>query len=149
LGGSSAGDSQLENEENVADGDLPGTGNGKKSGNNIVLRIGLASALGVGALVTGFILTRPGRKLMGDVIAGRKRTQLEGRVLDALWGDRLLGPREIEVQETGPGQVALSGELENWEEVGRAVALAEQAKGVKKVESKMTIVPRLKRRSTD
>jgi hypothetical protein len=130
----------------VADGDLPG--NGKKSG-NIVLRIGLASALGVGALVTGFILTRPGRKLMSDVIAGRKRTHLEGRVLDALWGDRLLGPREIEVRETGPGQVSLSGEVENWEEVGRAVALAEQAKGVKKVDSKMTIVPRLKRRSSD
>jgi hypothetical protein len=130
----------------VADGEQPG--NGKKSG-NIVLRIGLASALGVGALVTGFILTRPGRKLMGDVIAGRKRTHLEGRVLDALWGDRLLGPREIEVLETGPGQVSLSGSLESWEEVGRAVALAEQAKGVKQVESKMTIAPRPRRRSTD
>jgi osmotically-inducible protein OsmY len=71
-------------------------------------------------------------------------------VLDALWSDRLLGPREIEVRETGPGQVSLSGELDNWEEVGRAVALAERAKGVKQVESKMTIAPRPpKRRSTD
>jgi hypothetical protein len=131
----------------VAEGDLPE--NGKGSG-NIMLRIGLASALGVGALVTGFILTRPGRKLMSDVIAGRKRTHLEGRVLDALWSDRLLGPREIEVRETGPVQVSLSGELVNGEEVGRAVALAERAKGVKQVESKMTIAPRPpKRRSTD
>ena len=131
----------------MADGELPGD---KKAG-NIVLRIGLASALGVGALVTGFILTRPGRKLMGDVISGRKRTQLEGRVLDALWSDRLLGSREIEVRETGPGQVALSGTLTNWEEVGRAVALAERAKGVKVVDnSQMKIEPRQpRRRSTD
>ena len=120
----------------------------KKSG-NLMIRIGLASALGVGALVTGFILTRPGRKLMGDVIAGRKRTHLEGRVLDALWGDRLLGGREIEVLETGPGQVSLTGTLENWEEVGRAVALAERAKGVKQVDSQMKIQPRQRRRSTD
>jgi osmotically-inducible protein OsmY len=114
-----------------------------------MIRLGLASALGVGALVTGFILTRPGRKLMGDVIAGRKRTQLEGRVLDALWSDRLLGPREIEVLELGPGRVSLSGVVENWEEVGRAVALAERAKGVKEVEPKLTIEQHHRRRSTD
>jgi hypothetical protein len=109
----------------------------KKKPVNLVIRIGLASALGVGALVTGFILTRPGRKLMGDVIAGRRRTPLEGRVLDAFWSDRLLGRRELEVRELGPGRVALLGSVENWEEVGRAVTLAEQTKGVKEVESRL------------
>jgi hypothetical protein len=109
----------------------------KKKPGSLVIRIGLASALGVGALVTGFILTRPGRKLMGDVIAGRRRTPLEGRVLDAFWSDRLLGRRELEVRELGPGRVALLGTVENWEEVGRAVTLAEQTKGVKEVESRL------------
>jgi hypothetical protein len=131
----------------VADRDPPPDDPKKTS--NIALRIGLASALGVGALVTGFILTRPGRKLMGDVIAGRKRTPLEGRVLDAFWSDRLLGPRTIEVREVGPGHVTLSGTVENWEEVGRAIALAERAKGVKQVESKLEIAKVFKRRSTD
>ena len=109
----------------------------KKKSSNLMLRVGLASALGVGALVTGFILTRPGRKLMRDVIAGRKRTPLEGRVLDAFWSDRLLGRRELEVLELGPGKVALIGVVENWEEVGRAVTLAERIKGVKEVESRL------------
>jgi hypothetical protein len=122
--------------EGVDVGDIEQPDKKRKSG-NLVLRIGLASALGVGALVTGFILTRPGRKLMGDVLAGRKRTPLEGRVLDALWGDRLLGRRELEVLELGPGKVALIGVVENWEEVGRAVTLAERTKGVKEVESRL------------
>jgi hypothetical protein len=118
----------------------------KKSG-NLMLRIGLASALGVGALVTGFILTRPGRKLMSDVIAGRKRTPLEGRVLDAFWSDRLLGRRELDVHEVGPGKVELVGVVENWEEVGRAVTLAERTKGVKEVASRLETATSDSRRS--
>jgi hypothetical protein len=131
----------------VANGDAPDE---KKKIVGMVGRIGLASALGVGALVTGFILTRPGRKLMGDVIAGRRRTPLEGRVLDALWSDRLLGRRELEVRETGGGRVALVGRVADLEEVGRAVAIAERANGVKEVESRLEVggIER-RRRSTD
>jgi hypothetical protein len=108
---------------------------------NLALRIGLAGALGVGALVTGFILTRSGRKLMGDVLAGRKRTPLEGRVLDALWSDRVLGRRHLDVSESEPGHIILSGTVTNWEEMGRANAIAEGAKGVKEVENKLEVGP--------
>jgi hypothetical protein len=111
----------------------------QRDSKNLALRVGLATALGVGALVTGFILTRPGRKLVVDVLAGRKRTQLEARVLDLLWSDRTLGRRRLEVRETGPGRVVLLGTVAGAEEVGRAVAVAERAKGVKEVEAELTI----------
>jgi hypothetical protein len=71
---------------------------------------------------------------MGDVLAGRKRTPLEGRVLDALWSDRLLGRRQLEVAESAPGRITVQGTVGNWEEVGRATALTERTKGVKEVE---------------
>jgi hypothetical protein len=100
----------------------------------LAVRLGLAGALGVGALVTGFILTRSGRRLMGDVLAGRRRTPLEGRVLDSFWSDHVLGRRQLEVVESGPGRVTVQGAVGNWEELGRATALAERAKGVKEVE---------------
>jgi hypothetical protein len=108
-------------------------------GDNLVVRLGLAGALGVGALVTGFILTRPGRRLMGDVLAGRRRTPLEGRVLDAFWSDRVLGRRSLEVTESGPARVTVQGTVGNWEELGRATAIAERAKGVKEVEMQVEV----------
>jgi hypothetical protein len=114
----------------------------EKASGNLAIRIGLASALGVGALVTGFILTRPGRKLVTDVLAGHTRTTLEARVLDALWSDRLLGRRKLDVREVEPGRVAIFGAVRTSEEVGRAVAVAERAKGVRGVESLLEVEPR-------
>lgn len=120
-------------------------GPGDKGTSNLAIRIGLAGALGIGALVTGFILTRPGRKLVGDVLAGRSRTPLEARVLDALWSDRVLGRRKLEAQEIAPGLIALRGTVRTPEEVGRAVAIAEHAKGVREVESLLEVQPRQRR----
>ena len=84
---------------------------------------------------------------MSDVIVGRKHTPLEGRVLDAFWSDRLLGRRELEVHEVGPGKVELVGVVENWEEVGRAVTLAERTKWVKEVASRLETAMSDSRRS--
>ena len=105
--------------------------NGDRSGWGA--RIGLAAAVGLGALASGFLLTRPGRRLVADVFGGRRRSQVESRVLDELWNDRLLSRRRIDVSEVEPGHVVLRGQVRNWEEVGRARALAERAKGVKAV----------------
>jgi hypothetical protein len=114
------------------------------------MRLGLAGALGVGALVTGFILTRSGRRLVGDVLAGHSRTPLEGRVLDALWSDRVLGRRRFEVRETAPGRITVIGTVGSEEERGRALAIAERAKGVKEVEPELAVDERRhKRRATD
>ena len=106
-------------------------GNGERSGWGA--RIGLAAAVGLGALASGFLLTRQGRRLVADVFGGRRRTPVESRVLDELWGDRLLGRRRIDVAEVEPGHVVLRGRVRSWEEVGRARALAARAKGVKSV----------------
>src|SRR5262245_1449479 len=105
------------------------------------VRIGLATAVGLGALASGLLLTRPGRRLVADVFGGRRRSAVESRVLDNLWSDRVLGRRRIDVAETAPGRVVLSGQVGNWEEVGRAVAVAERAKGVTAVVQELVVSP--------
>jgi hypothetical protein len=106
------------------------------------LRIGLAAAIGLGALASGFLLTRPGRRLVADVFDGRRRSAVESRVLDNLWNDRLLGKRRIDVNEVAPGRVALRGRVRSRDEVGRAVAVAERAKGVTEVIDQLEVVER-------
>ena len=105
------------------------------------VRIGLAAAIGLGALASGFLLTRPGRRLVADVFGGRRRSAVESRVLDNLWSDRVLGRRRIDVAEVAPGRVVLTGRVRNWEEVGRAVAVAERAKGVSAVVQELELAP--------
>ena len=102
-------------------------------------RIGLAAAVGLGALASGFLLTRPGRRLVADVFGGRRRTPVESRVLDELWNDRLVGRRRIDVAEVEPGRVVLRGRVRSRDEVGRAMALAERAKGVKAVVDQLEV----------
>jgi hypothetical protein len=103
------------------------------------VRLGLAAAVGLGALASGLLLTRPGRRLVADVFGGRRRSPLESRVLDELWSDRLLGRRRIDVAEVEPGQVVLRGRVRSRDEVGRAMALAERAKGVKSVVDQLVV----------
>lgn len=106
------------------------------------MRIGLAAAIGLGALASGLLLTRGGRRLVADVFGGRKRTAMESRVLDLLWNDRILGKRKIEVAELEPGTIALRGKVRSRDEVGRAIAVAEQAKGVKEVVEQLQVTER-------
>ena len=119
-------------------GRRPREGQGDRSG--LGVRIGLAAAIGLGALASGFLLTRPGRRLVADVFGGRRRSPVESRVLDALWNDRLLGRRRIDVAEVEPGRVHLQGRVRSWEEVGRAKALAERTKGVTTVTDQLEVV---------
>jgi hypothetical protein len=113
----------------MSDQDEAGGGE-KKGGMSTGTRVGLAAAIGLGALASGLLLTRPGRKLVVDVFRGGRRSTIESRVLDALWNDRVLGKRRIEVSEIAPGRVLLRGRVGSRDEVGRAVAVAEHAKGV-------------------
>lgn len=103
-------------------------GEAERSG--LGVRVGLAAAVGLGALASGFLLTRPGRRLVADVFGGRRRSTLESRVLDELWSDRVVGRRRIDVAEVEPGRVALRGRVRSRDEVGRAMVVAERAKGV-------------------
>jgi osmotically-inducible protein OsmY len=76
---------------------------------------------------------------VADVFGGRRRTPIESRVLDNLWSDRVLGRRRIDVAEVGPGRVVLTGRVRSREEVGRAVAVAERAKGVTAVVQELQV----------
>ncbi|MBI4410727.1 MAG: BON domain-containing protein [Gemmatimonadetes bacterium] len=96
-------------------------------------------AIGLGALATGLLLSRRGRRLVREALQGRRRTRLEDRVLDALWGDRVLGRRRIDVEEASPGRIVLRGEVRDDAERRRAVALAGRVHDVDEVEDLLTL----------
>jgi len=106
------------------------------------MKIGIASAVALGAVVSGFLISRQGRRFVRDVWKGRRRTPLEDRVLDAIWGDRVVGRRPIEATEIEEGVIALDGEVRNSHERGRVLALAESIKGVREVYDQLIVVPR-------
>ena len=59
-----------------------------------------------------------------------------------LWNDRILSRRKIDVAEVEAGIVVLRGRVGSRDEVGRAVAVAERAKGVKEIHEQLKIAPR-------
>jgi hypothetical protein len=106
------------------------------------LKVGIFGAVALGAAVSGFLVTRQGRGFVKDVWDGRRRSQLEDRVLDALWADRALGRRSIEVQEIEPGVVALMGRVRDNEERRRARSVVATVKGINEIEDRLEIRPR-------
>lgn len=119
---------------------------GKRGIGSIALKIGIASAIGFGALATGLLVSRRGRHLVREAWQGRQRTRIEDRVLDCLWGDPVLGRRELDVDEVGEGVVAVYGKVRTEQERRVALALARQVKGVQDVEDHLMVSPRDRRR---
>lgn len=113
---------------------------------NLVLKIGIAGALGLGAVATGMFVSRRGRNLMKDAWRGRRRTTLEDRVLDRLWGDRVFARRELDVEEIRKGMIVVSGDVRSLGERRRALRLAAAARGVEAVIDRIGIDPRLRDR---
>ena len=103
-------------------------------------RVGIAGAIALGAIASGLLLTRGGRRLVGEVWQGRQRTRIEDRVMDALWRDKVLGRRRIDAAEIADGVIELSGAVRSDVERGRAVAIAESVKGVREVDDRLEIV---------
>jgi hypothetical protein len=99
----------------------------------LALKIGVAGAIGFGALVTGMVLSRKGRNLFREALQGRQRTRIEDRVLDYLWGDPIIGRRRIDVKELEPGVVRLLGDVREERERRRALGLARRVPGVERV----------------
>ena len=102
-------------------------------------RIGVAGAIALGAVASGLLLTRSGRRLLGEVWEGRRRTTLEDRVLDRLWHDKVVGRRRIDAAEIGDGVVELSGVVRSELERGRVLALVESVKGVSAVDDRLEV----------
>jgi hypothetical protein len=111
----------------------------------IALKIGIASAIGFGALATGMLMSRQGRHLVKEAWQGRERTRLEDRVLDAIWRDPVLGRRDLDVDDLGEGVVAVYGKVRTEEERRVALALAQQVKGVLAVQDHTKVAPRERR----
>lgn len=109
---------------------------------SLALKIGIASAIGFGALATGLLASRRGRHLVKEAWQGRQRTRIEDRVLDVIWGDPVLGRRDLDVDEIGEGVIALYGKVRDEQERRVALALARQVKGVKEVEDHLMVAPR-------
>ena len=119
---------------------------GKKGIGSFALKVGIASAIGFGALATGMFISRKGRHLVREAWQGRERTRIEDRVLDCLWGDPVLGRRELDVDELGDGVIAVYGKVRSEQERRVALALARQVKGVQDVEDHLMVVLRERKR---
>jgi hypothetical protein len=117
---------------------MMGDGARRKPG-ELALKIGVVGAIGVGAVLSGLFISRRGRHLLREAWQGRRRSRLEDRVLDTLWGDPVLGRREIEVEERPSGTVILTGEVRSGRERRLAVALAREIKGVNQVTDEIVV----------
>ena len=104
------------------------------------VKVGIAGAVALGAVVSGFLVSRQGRRFVKDVWQGRRRSPLEDRALDAIWGDRLVGKRRIEVQEIEPGVLALIGTVRNPDERRAARSVVARIAGVKEIEDRLEVL---------
>ena len=114
---------------------------GKKR-TNLALKVGIAGAIAFGALASGFIVSRRGRRFLRDVWQERRRTVLEDRVIDVIWGEPVLGRRRIDVAELEPGVITMFGVVRSSEERRKALALARKVKGVLEIEDRIDVEPR-------
>lgn len=126
-----------ENRTDMETGDAGRTGMG--------LRLAIGGALTVGALVSGYLLSRRGRRLVSDTFHGRRPSLLVERVQDALWGDPLLEHRRITVEEV-EGEVFLTGTVATEVERNMALERTRAVNGVRQVTDRIVLDPMLRRR---
>jgi hypothetical protein len=107
----------------------------------LALKLGIAGAIGFGALATGMFVTRKGRHLVREAWQGRERTRIEDRVLDTLWDDPRIARRRIDVHEVEPGRVELFGKVRTIGERRRTVRLVQEVAGVQEVYDHLEVVP--------
>ena len=105
----------------------------------VALKVGIAGAIGFAAIATGLFVSRRGRHLMREAWEGKRRTRIEDRVLDTLWGDSTLSRRDIDVDEVSDGVIELTGEVRSEDERNRAFDLAAGVKGVTEVVDNLEI----------
>ncbi len=115
-------------------------------GMGLGLRLGIGVAVAMGALVSGFLVSRRGRRLVADTFRGRRPSPLADRVLDRLWDDALLGRRRLDVDEPSDGVVVIMGSVASDDERLRALELARAVDGVAKAEDRLVLDPTIRRR---
>lgn len=118
---------------------------GDEVGTGMGLRLAIGGAVTVGALVSGYLLSRHGRRLVADTFRGRRPSPLAERVQEALWGDPLLAHRRITVDEV-EGEVFLTGTVATEVERNIALERARAVTGVRQVTDRIVLDPTLRRR---
>src|SRR5690606_17830963 len=114
-----------------------GRDNGRRKISSLALKLGIGGVIGFGAVATGLLASRQGRKLVREAWQGRRRTRGEDRLLDALWADRVLGRRPLDAQELTDGRVAITGQVRSEEERERALDIARHVNGIDPVEDRL------------
>lgn len=114
----------------------------RKKPGEIAIKIGVVGAIGVGAVLSGLFISRRGRNLLREAWQGRRRSRIEDRVLDTLWGDPVLGRRHIDAKEAPEGTVILTGTVRSERERRVALALARDVQGVHDVVDQLDVQPR-------
>ena len=109
-------------------------------------RVAIGGAVAAGALVSGFLLSRRGRRLVSDTFTGRRRTPLADQILDRFWDDTLLGRRRLDVEEREAGHVRVLGSVASDIERDSALQIAASVPGVSSVEDNLVLDPTLRRR---
>lgn len=109
-------------------------------------RLAIGGAVAVGALVSGFLVSRRGRRLVADTFRGRRRTPLADRVLDGFWEDPVLGRRRLDVIELPGGVLELTGSVATDAERSAALASAGSVPGVTEVRDHLVLDPTIRRR---
>ncbi len=117
-----------------------------RDGPGLALKIGIAGALAIGALASGYLASRQGRRVLREAFQGRRRTRLEDRVLDALWGDREVGSRALDVSEVEAGVIAISGKVRSEDERKRVLDIVSKVKDVREMEDRLVVETRSRRR---
>jgi hypothetical protein len=111
-----------------------------KKVSNTAVKVGITGAVVLGAVVSGFLVSRQGRRFVKDVWQGRSRTPLEDKALDAIWADRKIGRRNIDVQEVEAGVLAISGGVRSSEERRIALSILARITGVEEIEDRLELL---------
>jgi hypothetical protein len=119
---------------------------GRDAWSSTGFRIAVGGAVAFGALASGFLISRRGRRLVADTFRGRQRTQLADRVLDRFWEEPALGRRRLDVEEQEEGVVEVLGSVATDWERSLALQVARSVPGVHRVRDRLVLDPSIIRR---
>jgi hypothetical protein len=109
-------------------------------------RLALGGAVTLGALASGFLASRRGRRLVADTFKGMRRSPLADRVLDRFWDEPTLARRRLDVEEPAEGTIVLVGSIAADQERELAWQVAAGVPGVVEVVDRLVLDPTLVRR---
>jgi hypothetical protein len=110
------------------------------------VRLAVGGAVAFGALASGFLVSRRGRRLVADTFRGKRRTPVADRVLDLFWDEPVLARRRLDVEEPRDGVLHITGSVASARERALALELAASVPGVEDVHDLLDIDPSLIRR---